>query len=158
MPWKIPEKIVFLDVDGVLNNEITNAVAPSGCTGVIDSKVKLLKRIVDATGAKVVLSSDWRLCKPSDPDYKYLVNKLKYKGGIVLYGKTPDINWRYRGQEVLAWLGEHPHVKSWVVLDDNDFDFYRKEFDNHVIITDFYYGLSEDDVEEAIKILNGEET
>ena len=153
---RTPNKVLFLDVDGVLNNESTNAVAPSGCTGVMDSKVKLLKEIIDETGAKVVLSSDWRLCDPRDVDYRYLVSKLKYKGGISIYGKTPDTSWSRRGEEILMWLDDHPRVKSWVVLDDIKFnDFYNERFDGHLVITDYKVGLTASDVDKAIEVLNG---
>ena len=62
-------KIIFLDVDGVLNNENTNARSPGGYVGVMDSKVKLLSKLVKETNADVVISSDWRLIK--DADYQY---------------------------------------------------------------------------------------
>lgn len=157
MSNEIATKIIFLDVDGVLNDDTTNAVAPSGCVGVMDSKVKLLRTIIDLTGAKVVLSSDWKLCEPGNRDYQYLENKLWYKGGIRIYGKTPDIDWRRREQEILAWLGQHPAVTSWVVLDDIRFDdFSRLEFAGHLVITDYKVGLTDSDALKAIKILRGE--
>lgn len=46
-------KIIFLDIDGVLNYENSKSK-------VEEEKVKLLKEIVDKTGAEIVLSSDWR--------------------------------------------------------------------------------------------------
>jgi hypothetical protein len=148
-------KILFTDVDGVLNDEATTAKSPFGYTGIMDSKVKLLKKIIDATGAKVVLSSDWRLCDDDDPDYEYLLRKLKNVGGIILYGKTPDISWERRGLEIERWLSGHPNVESWVVLDDVYFsDFQRDEFRQHVVITDYYHGLRQIDVDKAIGILN----
>ena len=159
MSNEVATKIIFLDVDGVLNDNITKAVAPSGCVGVMDSKVKLLKTIVDLTGAGVVLSSDWKLCEPENRDYQYLENKLWYKGGIRIYGKTPDIDWRRRGQEILAWLGKHPQVTSWVALDDIMFeDFSLPEFAGHLVITDYKVGLTDDDTLKAIRILRGEYT
>lgn len=151
-------KVIFLDIDGVLNDEETNATTPSGHVGIRDKKVKLLKKIVEATDAKVVISSDWRLCDHAiDKDYKYLRNKLKYVGNIEIYGTTPNINWQHRGAEIRRWLQDNPTVKDYVILDDIEFnDFYPKDFYKHVVITDFYYGLTEEDVDEAIHILNGE--
>lgn len=157
MSNEVATKITFLDVDGVLNDNTTKVAAPSGCVGVMDSKVKLLKTIIDLTGAKVVLSSDWKLCEPGDRDYQYLENKLWYKGGIRIYGKTPDIDWQCRGQEILAWLGKHPQVTSWVVLDDIMFeDFSRPGFAGHLVITDYRVGLMDLDALKAIMILRGE--
>ena len=59
------EKIVFLDIEGVLNCEETTYE-----TGVkIDKdKVFLLKHIVEETGADIVLSSSWKI------GYKKFVN------------------------------------------------------------------------------------
>ena len=149
-------KILFLDVDGVLNNETTSAVAPSGCTGIMDSKVSLLKEIIDKTGARIVLSSDWRLCDPQDIDYVYLVNKLRHKG-ISIFGKTPDASWGRRGEEILSWLDKHRRVESWAVLDDIKFnDFYNDEFEGHLVITDYKKGLTQNDVAAAVRILNEE--
>lgn len=157
MSNEVATSIIFLDVDGVLNCDSAKALAPSGALGVMDSKVKLLRTIIDLTDAKVVLSSDWRLCEPGNRDYKYLENKLWYKGGIKIYGKTPDIDWRRRGQEILAWLGQHPQVTSWVVLDDIRFDdFSRPEFVGHLVITDYKIGLMDLDALKAVKILRGE--
>ena len=52
-------KIIFLDVDGVLNCKSSKSRC-GGFLGIDDSKVKLLKEIIDITGAKIVLSSSWR--------------------------------------------------------------------------------------------------
>ncbi len=61
-------KIIFLDVDGVLNchNTFKKQHEKYIKTGIWEieielSKVKLLKQIVDNTNAKIVLSSTWRL-------------------------------------------------------------------------------------------------
>ena len=52
-------KIIFLDIDGVLNCKYTKEeifffpfVSPK--------KIELLKQLIERTGAKVVLSSTWR--------------------------------------------------------------------------------------------------
>lgn len=157
MSDEVTTSIIFLDVDGVLNCDSAKALAPSGALGVMDSKIKLLRTIVNLTDAKVVLSSDWRLCEPENRDYKYLENKLWYKGGIRIYGKTQDIDWKRRGQEILTWLGKHPQVTSWVVLDDIMFeDFSRPEFTGHLVITDPKYGITDSDALKVIKILREE--
>ena len=57
-------KIIFLDVDGVLNsqnyllnsnNKISNSINPK--------KITLLKELVDETGSNIVVTSAWRLSK-----------------------------------------------------------------------------------------------
>ena len=148
-------KIIFLDVDGVLNSQNTNARTPNGYVGIQDKLVRQLKKIVNATGAKVVLSSDWRLMGRNEPDYKYLVNKLYYKGHIKIFSKTPDYKWQWRGREIGGWLEDH-EVDNYVVLDDIYFDDFCPRHNGHVVMTDYHFGLRDEDVEKAIKILNGE--
>ena len=58
-------KVVFLDVDGVLNCKNTKEViwrdnGKQGFHGVEDGKTELLAEIVKTTDAVIVLSSTWR--------------------------------------------------------------------------------------------------
>ena len=61
-------KVIFLDVDGVLNSDRTVRKTQSGYTFVDNRQMKNLKHIINMTGAKVVLSSDWRYDR-DDPRY-----------------------------------------------------------------------------------------
>ena len=61
-------KVIFLDVDGVLNAAYTRERAPSGTIGLNPQMVRQLKRIVDATGAVAVLVSSWKKDWDIDPD------------------------------------------------------------------------------------------
>ena len=45
-------KVIFLDIDGVLNTNSDREIS--------DDKLKLLSELVSKTGADVVLSSSWR--------------------------------------------------------------------------------------------------
>lgn len=55
-------KIIFLDIDGVLNSadHLDHTKHCNGYSDISPKKVKLLKKIVDRTGAEIVLSSTWR--------------------------------------------------------------------------------------------------
>ena len=59
-------KVIFLDIDGVLNRHDerypTREKSPMGFVGVGQKHIDQLKRIVDETGAYIVLSSDWKMC------------------------------------------------------------------------------------------------
>ena len=73
-------KILFLDVDGVLNYDKCKARCGS-FRGIESEKVALLKQIIDATGALIVLTSSWRHGltherKDLQNAYKYLKKKL----------------------------------------------------------------------------------
>ena len=53
-------KVIFLDIDGVLNDKYCRARVPSGCKGAVDAKLKLLREIVRQTDARLVLISSWK--------------------------------------------------------------------------------------------------
>ena len=152
------KKIVFLDVDGVLNNDGTEEKAPSGYLGVSDELIERLGRIVQSQNAEVALSSDWRLSE-NDPkdceDYLYLKRKLE-AFGIRISGGTPDIRASRRGQEIRAYLDALNEEAEWVVLDDVYFsDFDRFGITERLVLTDGADGLTEKDVSKAVGILNG---
>ena len=62
-------KVIFLDIDGVLNSRLDHAathhkmnVMGDGCIGIYKPRLRFLKEIVDATNAKIVLVSSWKDC------------------------------------------------------------------------------------------------
>ena len=159
-------KVIFLDIDGVLNC----ATSKSYCVedggrvikGVDSDKVKRLAKIVEATGAKIVLSSDWKdgwnkyytSQKPSHA--KYLDNHLYKKGKLTIKDKTPTTykgTW-FRGEEILTYLRTHRDIDNYVILDDTFYDdFINKEIEEHLVLTNRKVGLTDGDVKNAIKIL-----
>lgn len=139
--------IIFLDIDGVLNGynkwnllgwrivskinykplelwykHITNPF------GIHESKVKRLAKIVEATNAKVVMSSSWRRdwwkC-PYEEQYKdqRQLTDLLNKYNIEVIDITPTLKSGARGQEICQWLSKHKDmVNSFIILDDETFD------------------------------------
>ena len=161
-------KVIFLDIDGVLNCSTSKSFCHDDTCGIItgidSDKVKRLAKIVEATGAEIVLSSDWKdgwnkyytSSKPSHA--KYLDNHLYKKGRLTIKDKTPNTSkgsW-FRGEEILAYLRSHKDVENYVILDDTFFeDFSIKEISEHLVLTEYKVGLTDADVEKAIKILGG---
>ena len=149
-------KVIFLDIDGVLNCETTQEQTREGVRFVEDRFVERLKRIVDETGARVVLSSDWRYDRDYDEyngDYLELKAKLS-EYGIEFYGFTPAIYHENRGHEIDAYLKAHEEVDRFVILDD------RCDMQPHLerlVRTSFAFGLQDEDVDEAIWLLNADE-
>lgn len=149
-------KVIFLDFDGVLNSE----KYVLGCKEygiVIDpSRMVLLKQIIDATDAKIVLSTSWREhwgTTPAECDGTgMLINDIFCKYGLQIFDKTPML-YLSRETEIKAWLDEHDEAENFVVLDDM---FLSADFlDGHFIKTSYYFdGLDETDVEKAVEILN----
>lgn len=156
-------KVIFLDIDGVLNcDTTTNRIF--GYDFVDDDKVDRLKRIIDETGAKVVLSSTWRTGwydlekgrgNTLDADLFIALERRLLKSGIEMIDKTPVFKGHLsvRGQEIRYWI-EHSEedIESFVILEDWE-SLYPYNDDN-IVWTDGYDGLTDKDVESAIKILN----
>ena len=79
-------KIIFLDVDGVLNNATTTE-QKHGITGIDHRLVPVLKRLLDESQAKVVISSTWRLFKSKRIEIVRLIKQL----GHETIGVTPRL-------------------------------------------------------------------
>lgn len=150
-------KIIFLDVDGVLNDYFTEERTKSGWTFISEKYILRLKQIIETTGAKIVLSSDWRYGMDDenpDEDFIELRDKL-LEYDIHIMDKTPVINnGRHRGTEIKKWLDDHEgEVEEYVILDDrND----MSPCQEHLVRTGD--GMEEEDAEFATCILqNGVE-
>jgi len=164
-------KVVFLDVDGVLNTEETfernyqeYLVTNVRKEPIDEERIKYLKDIIVATGAKIVLSSSWRLhCEfegrtivSSEPHMKYLIDLLS-KYGLMLYDITGYDRDGNRGNEIMEWLARE-EVDNFIVLDDSVQDL-EQFVDKELIKTNFYRGGEESGlclshVDAAIKKLN----
>lgn len=139
-------KVIFLDVDGVLNHGNSKIK-------VEDDKIQFLKQIIDETGAKIVLSSDWRFWLGTDDrDVALLQEKLKGIGAEIV-SSTPNSKHGYRGAEIYQWINEWQGetIDKFVILDDRD-DI--KPYMNKFVQTSFNLGLQEKHVRKAIQLLN----
>lgn len=147
-----PIKVIFLDVDGVLNSDKTSRRTAGGYTFVGSRQMKNLRRIIEETGAKVVLSSDWRYDR-DDPKWNGDFLELKeelLRYGISLYGFTPELRSAHRGAEIDAWLKDHDEVENFVILDDR-LDIEPNK--DHWVRTVMSRGLGIEETEEAIRVL-----
>jgi HAD domain in Swiss Army Knife RNA repair proteins len=104
-------KIIFSDVDGVLNTRRTPN--PRKFPYVADPKlVARLHAVLERTGAQIVRTSTWRY----DPAGLFSARHW----GIPFIDITPDLPKEPRRNEILAWLRDHPGVTRFAVLDDED--------------------------------------
>ena len=159
-------RIVFLDIDGVLNSkrfhrERDEACPESESTYDLDWQldcvaVARLNRLIAATEAKIVISSSWRtLLDPSE------LKRILVEHGLLaeIIGatphKAPEMLARYgsfnvRGHEIDYWLRKHPDVDRFVILDDDaDMDMHS----NRLVQTDCAEGLLDEHVELAIRMM-----
>jgi Swiss Army Knife RNA repair-like protein len=135
-------KIVFLDVDGVLNSKQTPN--PRKFPFIVDSALLgRLKRLLEITGAQVVLDSNWRY----DP-----VGLLAAKYFEVPFiDTTPDLPGQPRCNPIREWLRRHPNVERFIVIDDED-----DELDDLPLFQPLRRdGLSDEIVDAAADYLNG---
>jgi hypothetical protein len=142
-------KIVFLDIDGVLNCRSTIQKTRGGWLGIDPEKVAFLSEIVNHHPSAVVLTSTWRL----DIDSLHEAEEALHPSGIVLLAYTPDLPGMLRGDEIDCWLAKNQWASEYVILDDID------EFPNHqdrFVQTSFDEGggLLPEHISQAIEILN----
>jgi hypothetical protein len=138
-------KVLFLDIDGVLNSVewARDAGHGFGCPPGKRARcskerlrwcpamVKRLRRVIEATGTHIVISSSWRgYGAGAVRKWRAMFNVYGWRNAPVI-GETPDLSGmqgsiyvaRKRGDEVAAWIGTHPHVvERFICVDDcNDF-------------------------------------
>ncbi len=135
-------KVLFLDVDGVLNR--WGSGQPFD-----EALVDELSRVVRLSGAAVCVSSTWRKL---EAHRQHLFGVLARIGAPVV-GCTPDLASNgvalqvERGEEIQAWLDEHPEVSQFVILDDNNDMAHLMD---RLVLTNGYIGLTRDKGDEVI--------
>ena len=166
-------KVIFLDIDGVLNTEryITEAIkndmpVQDKYGHIFDYKsVDILRRIIKESEAKIVISSTWRYA--GIKDMKDMWRDRNLPGEVIditlsrdsskiedqkklykeLYGE--HFYDRTRGQEIDVYLKTHPEVDKYVIIDD-DSDMLK---DQNFIKVDAYNGLEEKHIKNILKFL-----
>lgn len=149
-------KVIFLDIDGVLNG--IEYVKRYGRFGVIvdPERMQLLRQLVLATDAEIVLISSWRehwssVTEQCD-ELGLEINRIFREYRLSVYDKTPDRRFK-RAEEIRAWLADAPSVTAFVILDDMKYPAAPLKA-HHVLTSDENGGLCEDDVRQAIRILS----
>lgn len=141
------KKIVFLDVDGVLNHKDMNWNHQQWPLDPVC--VQRMKRIIAETGCIVVLSSTWRKIGGAEP---------LEQAGIPIHDITGSCCSGIRGVEIYNWIGknyrhdEREQVAYAILDDDSDMLLWQKD---HFFQTSFNHGgLTEEITEKVIAHLN----
>ena len=158
-------RIIFLDIDGVLNSW-------SAGYKITTKKLQLLNNLIEQTGAKIVISSSWRIGSKDvkefleknfkkddfrldnfkDATNRECIENIFYNDNII--GLT-DTFGPSRGDEIKRWLDNHiDDVESYVILDD-DSDMLDEQLE-HLVQTDTYFGLTDREVHLATLILTNQ--
>lgn len=162
-------KVIFLDFDGVIT---TLESGWNLCT----KKMQLLGEIIEKTDARIVISSSWRRntledtikfisgdsIHSKDNPFPHCDKVIGITDRMYAFSWNDKVNERTgrrpnylipRGVEIDRWLKINGHdVDNYVILDDDNDMLYCQR--NNFVQTDPYKGLSEENVEQAIKILN----
>lgn len=152
-------KVIFLDIDGVLNStqywesiqddkremsEMEFELCPK-C-------LKNLKEIVDATNAKIVVTSTWKRIKNKMEKFEQYIPNF----GLSVYDQTPchPDGAIHRGDEIRQYLEQHKNeIEKFILLDDDTFPDFN-ELTKYLVKTNFYKnGLCKEHVNKAIEML-----
>ena len=138
------DKIIFLDIDGVLKLDSMDFFNKDAVTNLL--------HICTQTGCKIVLSSNWRV---AGIGYDSPIQVcLRVSGGKDIcqniIGRT-DLDGFQRGLQIKQWLIDNDFSGNFVVIDDIMWDM--GDLPN-LILVDNKVGLTIDDSQRAIDILN----
>lgn len=165
--------VLFLDVDGVLNRRDTkpgddgvrecvlrppHSDWPARFTGVVETaKVAAVAGVVQACGAKIVVSSSWR---------NYFTNAADFATAVGMsppLADAPDMfhrDWRTgfkvsscRCHEINWWLDDNPKVKRYAILDDHT--VFPPDWPGaaHEVNTDASVGITNRDLNRVAELL-----
>lgn len=164
-------KILFLDVDGVLNSH--PPLDPEVMCGTFDrDKVARLNRVLRATGASIVLSSAWRYLVHRGAMNLVGLDWLLRSHGVMQgrllcvtrkdtmqrqpYGGDPE-GWPIddeRGQQITEWLRKVGRLDAYAVVDDLDLGI--RAAGHPFVQTVGSVGLTDGDAAELVGMLTGE--
>jgi hypothetical protein len=167
-------KVIFLDIDGVLNpTHYMNALYKMWKASFKEIKshdeygqlffhqnCEALKKIVDETGAKIVISSTWRMAGESQMKelWKHrnlageIIGITPTEKQVVESGEAQYYDMVCRGMEIAHWIKTNNFQGKYVIIDD--ITDMLKEQQDFFVLTNSYYGLTLKDAQRAIKILN----
>ena len=147
-----PLKLIFLDVDGV--------ICCNGAGRLEVDKLKRISQVVEKTGAKIVLSTDWR----RDPSLKAIITTALSEVSCQVIGATrkgaplkP-----IRPQEITGWLDafieKGREVTEWVAVDDRELigEIGGDRLRGHFVNTSFASGLTDRAADRMVAVLNGD--
>lgn len=160
-------KVIFLDIDGVLNSEkwfiyLKKHKLPRINHEMLlqDKSIRLLAKLCKKTGADIVLSSTWRV----DEEAVENVAQQLAKCGLYLIDKTPVFSGN-RGEEIAKWLadyvlkarpkvedrfGKEPTIDKICIIDDDEDMGYLMP---SLVKTDWRHGFTHRDYRKAYKLL-----
>ena len=152
-------KAIFVDVDGVLNNEAwaddvvrTDGYDPYDIDELCPHNLENLFNIWKATNPLVIISSSWRWDREA---LKALTTQFKHYH-IPINGFTimEPLTTLSREKEIALYLKQHPEITNYCILDDMPIE--DSHMKPHHIKTTLRFGLTKEDTIKAIGVLMNE--
>eukprot|EP01084_Bolivina_argentea_P268203 455479_1 len=169
-------KILFLDIDGVLNGskDLEDDKDPQTLQIFKQYRMALLKIILNTTNCKIVLSTAWRRSKDAKQKIKTQFIKNDIEWDEIYIGDTPIMDYLMmdpesddyqRAFEISTYLKQieidsNYVVENWCAVDDMALDVGVKSkeiMQGRFVKTDGYIGIIDDDAIKIINILNNSE-
>ena len=140
------KRIIFLDIDGVLNTSYSRQK-----NKIIDEfRIAYLSEIIKLTKAKIILTSTWRYnldhtflgFKATNNSTKTLLCILK-KHKIKIYDILPDTPNDQRALDIANYV-KNNGINRFLILDDEVFDYEHYNLQHHLLLTTFN-GINEEE-------------
>ena len=143
-------KIIFLDLDGVLNNWYQPDL-------IARENLNILKKILALSKAKIVLTSSNKYplqrqnIKNITGSYLEKYVKIIQNEGISIYDVTPYVK-EDRSLEIKDYLESNTNITDFVIIDD---ELVEPDFLKYQVLLDWDRGLQEEHIKPVLAILNG---
>ena len=155
-------KIIFLDIDGVLNTERYLRIQSRKCKGIIDSEMqfnfdpeatKNLCEIVDKTDSYIVVCSKWKNDKNSRLWVEFMNNMHSIKLGERILDSTSNSYNNLISKEIEEWFNNNveKEIDNFVIISDKW--NMGKYTDNNYVRCWEYSGITDDVKSKVIDIL-----
>lgn len=145
-------KILFLDIDGVLNTP-EFLIKKKDSKSMDPKAVDILNKITNITKCKLIISSSWRHLYPTLEENICDFKLYNIQGDII--GRTPSKDFvvrNQRGKEISSYIRNSNHaIDDFLILDD-DSDVGKLK--NKLILTDSKTGLLDCHKNKIIEIFN----
>ncbi len=152
-------KIIFLDFDGVMDTAYYDHIRSKEGLPINDEYgilfdpacVRNLKRIIDATGADIVVSSSWKYLM----SYQEFLKMWKDRGlpGFVTDVTPNPVGRQNRGDEIDAWIEECRTDCQYIIIDDLEANNFNEHQIPRLLMVNPFFGLDEETAERAICLL-----
>lgn len=165
------DRIIFMDLDGVLTNTDIDDTSfkhldPSRYK-LSEHNLKIFDKVLSQTGAKIVIASNWRKFIGKEQvwhfggkDYCSTLVPFKEMYSEHIIGMLPPRRRLPKCDCLDLWFDYNTWFSStngrYVIFEDELSEMYQEnpEYAKHLVLTDYHYGMTEQDASKAIALLS----